>query len=438
MMYYFIRVESGWISYANTPAFWAPMIAVFVYWVIIFSFAGLYQHWFVRSRFDEFASVFKAVSVGSIILFFAIFIDDMMREAPIISRFIILVYWITMVLCVGTGRVIIRGVQRSLLEKGIGLRNSFIIGNGEKGMELLGFIDRFPQLGYKFSGFISPNVNYQGDQKVLGKMEDLPSLIKGFGISEILIALEPGEKSKVLDVIKYCSGTEVNLKIMPDTYEIVSGLAKTNQIYGVPLIEVMPEIMSPAATLTKRVIDIFGSVFILLLTLPLTLVSVILIKMTSKGPLLYSQERVGRNGKKFTIYKFRTMVENAEEYGPEWSGPSDPRITKFGRFLRKTHIDEIPQLYNVLKNEMSIVGPRPERPYFVEELKNQIPYYYKRLSIKPGITGWAQIKYEYDSSLDDVKSKLQFDFYYIENMSLTLDLKIILNTIIVVLLLKGR
>jgi exopolysaccharide biosynthesis polyprenyl glycosylphosphotransferase len=438
MMYYFIRVESGWISYANTPAFWAPMIAVFAYWVIIFSFAGLYQHWFVRSRFDEFASVFKAVSVGSIILFFAIFIDDMMREAPIISRFIILVYWITMVLCVGTGRVIIRGVQRSLLEKGIGLRNSFIIGNGEKGKELLGFIDKFPQLGYKFSGFISPNGHNPGDQKVLGKMEDLPSLIKGFGISEILIALEPDEKSKVLDVIKYCSGTEVNLKIMPDTYEIVSGLAKTNQIYGVPLIEVMPEIMSPAATLTKRVIDIFGSVFILLLTLPLTLVSVIFIKLTSKGPLLYSQERVGRNGKKFTIYKFRTMVENAEEYGPEWSGPSDPRITKFGRFLRKTHADEIPQLYNVLKNEMSIVGPRPERPYFVEELKSQIPYYYKRLYIKPGITGWAQIKYEYDSSLDDVKSKLQFDFYYIENMSLTLDLKIILNTIIVVLLLKGR
>lgn len=438
MLYYLIRVESGWISYANVPAFWAPMIAVFLYWVIIFSFAGLYQHWFVRSRFDEFASVFKAVSTGSIILFFAIFIDDMMREAPIISRFIILFYWILMVLCVGTGRVIIRGVQRSLLEKGIGLRNSFIIGNGEKGKELLGFIEKFPQLGYKFSGFISPNGSDTGDQKILGRMEELPSLIKGFGISEILIALEPDEKSKVLDVIKYCSGTEVNLKIMPDTYEIVSGLAKTNQIYGVPLIEVMPEIMSPAATLTKRVIDIFGSLFILLITLPLTLVSVILIKLTSKGPLLYSQERVGRNGKKFTIYKFRTMVENAEEYGPEWSGPDDPRITKFGKFLRKTHIDEIPQLYNVLKNEMSIVGPRPERPYFVEELKSKIPYYYKRLSIKPGITGWAQIKYEYDASLDDVKSKLQFDFYYIENMSLTLDLKIILNTIIVVLLLKGR
>lgn len=439
-LYYFIRVESGWISYANPPAFFAPMVAVYFYWIIIFSFAGLYQHWFVRSRFDEFASVFKAVSIGSLILFFAIFIDDIMRDAPIISRYIIIFYWVLMVFCVGTGRVIIRGVQRNLLQKGIGLRNSFIVGSGPKGSELLGFIEMFPQLGYKFSGFISTNGNHKAviDDNIIGKIQDLPSLIKGFGISEILIALDEDEKSKVMDVIKYCSGTDVNLKIMPDTYEIVSGLAKTNQIYGVPLIEVMPDMMSPAATLTKRIIDVVGSILIIILTLPLMLIFIPLIKLTSKGPLLYKQERVGKNGQHFTIYKFRTMIENAEEYGPEWSGPDDPRITKVGKILRKTHLDEVPQLVNVLKNEMSIVGPRPERPYFVEELKNMIPYYYKRLSIKPGITGWAQIKYKYDSSLDDVKSKLQFDFYYIENMSLTLDLKIILNTIIVVLLLKGR
>ncbi len=435
VLYYVTRVESGWIEYANPPAFLEPMVAMYLYWSIIFIFAGLYQHWFVRSRFDEFASVFKAVSIGSLILFFAILIDDMMSNAPVISRFIILIYWITMVFFVGLGRVIIRSVQRSLLQKGIGLRNSFIVGSGEKGKELLNIIRKFPQLGYKVEGFISPN-GPNGD--AIGVIEDLPSLIKGFGISEILIALEPDEKSKVLDVIRYCSGTEVNLKIMPDTYEIVSGLARTNQIYGVPLIEVMPEIMSPAATLTKRLIDIFISVFLLIILSPVLFISAILIKITSKGPVLYSQVRTGRNGKEFVMLKFRTMIENSEEYGPEWAGENDPRITKFGKFLRRTHLDEVPQLVNVFKNEMSIVGPRPERPFFVEELKSRIPYYYKRLSVKPGITGWAQIKYKYDASLDDVKNKLQFDFYYIENMSLTLDLKIILNTIIVVILLKGR
>lgn len=435
VIYYVTRVESGWIEYANPPAFLEPMVAMYLYWTIIFIFAGLYQHWFVRSRFDEFASVFKAVSIGSLIVFFAILVDDMMSDAPVISRFIILIYWITMVFFVGIGRVVIRSFQRNLLEKGIGLRNSFIVGSGPKGNELLGFIKKFPQLGYKVEGFISPDSK---GTEAIGVIEDLPSLIKGFGITEILIALEPDEKSKVLDVIRYCSGTDVHLKIMPDTYEIVSGLAKTNQIYGVPLIEVMPEIMSPAATLTKRLIDISVSVFLLVLLSPVLIFSALMIKLTSKGPVLYSQVRTGRNGNEFVMLKFRTMIENSEEYGPEWAGEDDPRITKFGKFLRRTHLDEVPQLINVLKNEMSIVGPRPERPFFVEELKNLIPYYYKRLSVKPGITGWAQIKYKYDASLDDVKDKLQFDFYYIENMSLTLDLKIILNTIIVVILLKGR
>ena len=226
--------------------------------------------------------------------------------------------------------------------------------------------------------------------------------------------------------------------IMPDMYEIVSGMARTNQIYGVPLIEVMPEIMPPGSKLFKRIVDIVLSGLILILYSPLLLISIILIKLTSKGPVFYKQERVGRNEKVFTMYKFRSMVQNAEEYGPEWAGEDDPRITGVGKILRKMYIDEIPQVINVLKNEMSIVGPRPERPYFVTKLKNEIPYYYKRLSVKPGITGWAQIKHKYDSSLEDVKEKLQYDFYYIENMSLKLDFKIMINTIIVVLLMKGH
>ena len=150
------------------------------------------------------------------------------------------------------------------------------------------------------------------------------------------------------------------------------------------------------------------------------------------------QITVGRKGKEFTIIKFRSMTPEAEEYGPEWSGESDPRITRIGRILRKTYIDEIPQMINVLKNEMSLIGPRPERPYFVEQLKKEMPYYYKRLSVKPGITGWAQIKHKYDTSLEDVKTKIQYDFYYIENMSLKLDFKIMINTIIVIILMKGH
>lgn len=437
VIYYYIRIETGWINYANPPSFLIPMIVVYFYWLIIFSFSGLYQYWFVRSRFDEFASVFRIVSIGAFILFFVIFIDDTIKDAPVVSRYVILIYWILMVLFVGFGRVLIRGFQRSLLQKGIGLRNSVIIGSGERAIELYDIIEKSPQLGLKFAGFVGTG-NNKNENDDIGNIHDLPNIVKDKNISEILIALEKNEKEKALDVIKYCSGLDVSMKIMPDTYEIVSGLVKTNQIYGVPLIEVMPELLSPAASLSKRIIDIFISIITLLFLSPLLIFICIIIKLTSKGPIIIKQKRVGKNGKLFTLYKFRSMIENAEEYGPEWAGEDDPRITNFGRFLRKTHIDEIPQMINVIKNQMSIVGPRPEREFFVNKLKKEIPYYYKRLSIKPGITGWAQIKYTYDSSLGDVKSKLQFDFYYIENMSLKLDFKILINTFIVILFMRGH
>lgn len=438
-IYYYIRVETGWIVYANPPEFLLPLIVIYFYWLIIFSFAGLYQHWFVRSRFDEFASVFKAASVGCFILFFVIFIDDFIRNAPIISRFLILIYWGLMIISVSTGRVIIRSVQRNLLEKGIGLRNTIIAGAGEKAANLKLMVEKYPQLGYKILGFVS--ISQSADDVIkanLGNLEDINTIIKINNVSEILIALEPYEKEKLIEVIKYCSDEKVNLKILPDMYEIVSGMAKTNQIYGVPLIEVMPDIMSPAGKLTKRIIDVLISVITLLILSPVFIFIAIIIKIDSRGPVLYKQVRVGKKGDEFVMYKFRSMNMNAEEYGPEWAGEHDARITSIGRIIRKTYLDEFPQMINVLKNEMSLIGPRPERPFFVQQLKKEIPYYYKRLSVKPGITGWGQIKHKYDSSLEDVKTKLQYDFYYIENMSLKLDFKIMINTIVVILLMKGH
>lgn len=429
-------MESGWIKYANPPSFLIPLIVVYVYWVIIFSFAGLYEHWFVRSRFDEFASVFKAVSFGCLILFFLIFIDDFMNNAPIISRFLILIYWIVMVTSVSTGRIIIRSIQRNLLQKGIGQRNTFIVGNGEKAYELRNMIDRFPQLGYRILGLISPDGD--NEKNSAGRLENIQKLIKENEVTEILIALETNEKEKLIDILRYCTEEKVNMKILPDMYEIVSGMAKTNQIYGVPLIEVMPDIMSVSGKLTKRILDVTISFFTLLFLSPVLIIVSVIIRIDSKGPVFYRQIRVGRKGKEFQMYKFRSMIATAEEYGPEWSGENDPRITRIGKVLRRTYIDEVPQMINVLKNEMSLIGPRPERPFFVEQLKKEIPYYYKRLTVKPGITGWAQIKHKYDSSLEDVKTKIQYDFYYIENMSLKLDFKIMINTIIVIFLMKGH
>ncbi|MFI5212311.1 MAG: sugar transferase, partial [Ignavibacteria bacterium] len=404
---------------------------------IIFAFAGLYQHWFARSRFDEFASVVKFVSLGCFILFFLIFLDDAMSDIKAISRYLIIIYWVLMIICVGAGRILIRSFQMNMLEKGIGLRNTVIIGTGARGIELENLLKKFPQLGYKNLGFVSLSLT-SGKVRSLGNIRDLERIINQKSISEVLVALEHPDKDKLFEIIRYCPPGKAKLKILPDTYEIVSGMARTNQIYGVPLIEVMPEIMPYGAKLFKRVLDVIISGFLLILVLPFMILAAILIKVSSIGPVFYKQSRVGRNGKVFNMYKFRSMFKDAEEYGPEWAGESDPRITWIGRIIRKVYLDEIPQLINVLKNEMSIVGPRPERPFFVEKLSLEIPYYYKRLTIKPGITGWAQIKHKYDASLDDVKEKLKYDFYYIENMSLKLDFKIMINTFLVVIFMKGH
>lgn len=342
-----------------------------------------------------------------------------------------------MITAVSIGRILIRSFQINLLEKGIGLRNSVIIGNGQRSKDLSSLISRYPQLGYKVVGNISLNKKNQ-PVNGFGDITQIKEIVEKNNISEVLIALETKEKEKLLEIIKYCPQNKVHLKIMPDTYEIVSGMVKTNQIYGVPLIEVMPGIMSHSAKLFKRIMDVFVSIMVLLVLSPLLAIISMLIVVTSKGGVFYKQTRIGKNSSSFTMYKFRSMIKNAEEYGPEWAGNKDPRITIVGRLLRKTYLDEVPQMINVLRNEMSLVGPRPERPHFVEMLQKEIPYYYKRLTVKPGITGWAQIKHKYDSSLDDVKLKLQYDFYYIENMSIKLDFKIIVNTIIVILMMKGH
>ena len=435
--YYYIRIESGWIPYANPTSFLIPLVVIYLYWIVVFSFSGLYQHWFIRSRFDEFSSVIKSVTIGCFVLFFVIFLDDAMTNSHVISRFLILIYWSLMIIMVGAGRILIRGFQMSLLEKGIGQRNTAVIGSGQRAKYLYNIVSKFPQLGYKILGFISLEKS-KDNEDVLGELRNISGIVKEREISEAIIALEQNEKEKLMEVLRFCSDLKINLKILPDTYEIVSGMVKTNQIYGVPLIEVMPGLMSYGAKLFKRIMDVAISSFLLMLFSPFLIISFLLIKITSKGGIFYKQTRVGKGGKLFTMYKLRTMYENAEEYGPEWAGENDPRITGIGRILRKTYFDELPQMFNVLKNEMTLVGPRPERPHFVEILKNEIPYYYKRLNLKPGITGWAQIKHKYDSSLDDVRVKLQYDFYYIENMSLKLDFKIIINTIIVVIFMKGH
>ncbi|HQJ46696.1 MAG TPA: sugar transferase, partial [Ignavibacteriaceae bacterium] len=422
LVYSYIRLQTGWFVLIIAPEFILPMLVIYFYWLIIFTFVGMYRTWFASSRFDEISTLFKASFFGVFLLFFLIFIDDYMHNVATATRILIFIYWGLFLLFVGSGRIIIRSVQRNLLIKGIGRRNGLIIGFNSKAKEVLDSVLTAPALGIDIKAFVAVNNENIGkdykDIKVENTTDQLVEIMNKYDVKEIIIALEKEDHDVLVDVITKTEGRGVNLKIVPDLYEILSGQARTSQIYGMPLIDIMPELMPEWEKKLKRLMDIFISFLILVLSSPITLLTAVAIKIDSKGPVFFKQERLGQNGKPFNVIKFRSMIQDAEKYtGPVWSKKDDPRVTRMGKFVRKVRIDEIPQMFNVLKGEMSLVGPRPERAYFVEKLSQEIPYYRRRLKVRPGVTGWAQIKHKYDESIEDVKIKLKYDLFYIENMS---------------------
>lgn len=442
--YYYFRIESGWVPYVLKPALFIPGFVIYGYWFLIFLFVGMYRTWFAASRFDEMTTLFKASFFGVFVLFVLIFADDSSApDASLKSRFLIFIYWGFFLLFVGGGRLFIRSLQKNLLIKGYGRKNALIVGFNSRANNLHDQIQHYKALGLDVAGYIATvpeNISKSyNNTKVLGCIDDLPELVDQYNIRDIIIALEKHQEDVVMDVIAKCDTKNVGIKIVADLYEIISGQARTTTIYGFPLIDIMPELMPEWEKKIKRIMDIVIALIILIITLPVTLIISILIKLDTPGPILFKQDRAGLNGKEFFMYKFRSMRADAEKYsGPVWSQKNDPRITRIGRFIRKVRIDEIPQMINILKGEMSLVGPRPERPYFVEKLSEEIPLYKKRLKVRPGVTGWAQVKHKYDETIEDVKTKLRYDLFYIENMSLRMDLKIIFRTVFVVLFGKGH
>lgn len=441
-LFFYLRVSSGWFELLTQPDIFIPLLVVYFYWIIIFTFVGMYRTWFAASRFDELSTLFKASFVGIFILFFLIMYDDYVHDVQSSSRFIIFIYWGFFLFFVSIGRLIIRAFQRRLLVKGIGRRNAVIVGFNQKSNSIHNTIDKYKVLGLDLKAYVAVREENVGkfykDIKVVDTVENVVQVVKDYNAKELIIALEKHEDDVMMNLIsKFDNG--VNLKIVPDLYEIISGQARTAQIYGFPLIDIMPQLMPEWEKKVKRIMDLIISFVIIVLTLPVTLGTAIAIKLNSKGPILYKQERSGLKGKVFNIYKFRSMYQDAEsKTGPIWSTKNDPRITSVGRFIRKVRIDEIPQMINIFKGEMSLVGPRPERPFFVEQLSKDIPLYKRRLTLRPGLTGWAQVKHKYDENVEDVKVKLRYDLFYIENISIRLDLKILFRTVFVVLFGKGH
>ncbi|HSP89043.1 MAG TPA: sugar transferase, partial [Ignavibacteriaceae bacterium] len=339
ILYFGLRVESGWFSLIITPEFLIPMLVVYFYWLIIFTFVGMYRTWFASSRFDELSTLFKASFVGIFILFSLIFLDDYLNKVSSPNRILIFIYWGMFLLLVGSGRLFVRSFQRKLLINGIGRKNVLIVGFNQKAKDVHDQLIQHRALGLDVKGYVSSNGYNQGDSykeiKIIGSVNNIENLIDEFSVQEIIIALEKDDHDLLIQLISKCDQKNVGIKIVPDLYEVLSGQAKTSQIYGLPLIDIMPELMPEWEKKLKRTFDIIISLLVIIFTFPICFIISIAIKIDSKGPVFFTQERCGQNGKTFTMIKFRSMVRDAEKIsGPVWSQKDDPRITDIGRLIR--------------------------------------------------------------------------------------------------------
>lgn len=445
-----VDIVMGWIAFSKVliPEIVATngisLIGVFIgintVLIALFYFNNRYKVDPTLSRFAEIENIFK-VTLGTIL--FVILFNELFELPVIVSSTVLLRYWITLAVTLSAGRLVIRQIQKSLLKKGYGAKNTIIVGVNERAKKVAEYLTN-RHLGYKVVGFVTPDPvqkssSEQLEQPILASVNELKQVIDNFQINEVIIAFERPNHNRLLDIITLANGSPVSLKIIPDMYEVVSGLAKTEQIHGLPLIQINPEIISRFEKFLKRFFDILSACIVIIPLMPFWFILALAIKINSRGPIFYWQDRIGMDGKQFKIVKFRSMFKDAETHtGPIWAAEDDPRITNVGYFMRRFRLDEVPQFLNVLSGQMSVVGPRPERPYFVQKLMEEFPFYYRRHKVRPGITGWAQIKRSYDTTIEDVRQKLKYDFFYIENISISLDLKIMFNTVAVMFSGKGQ
>jgi len=405
------------------------------FWWIVFAASGAYRlHW-DRSWGDELRLVAKPVTTGFVILFFATFL---ISPSASIGRWIIIFYYLTLIVLVFLSRGASRLLERRMARIGLLCRNAVIVGIGAAAQRLSDHLAANPALGYRILGFIDPlrgdDPRSVGEEEILGRASELEEILQDRPVDELLVTIASNFHDDILTLLLPAAVAGVRVKIVPDIFDAVAGHVHHTQIFGQPLMELLPERLSFWQKLVKTMIDYLLSVLVITAGLPVWLLTALVVRLDSRGPVFYRQERVGKGGEVFRVFKFRSMVQDAEKHsGPVWAGKNDSRITRVGHLLRRSRLDEIPQFLNVLAGDMSIVGPRPERPAFVDELRKIYPFYMKRLTIKPGITGWAQVKLEYDTDLESVADKLKYDFFYIENQSIFLDLEILARTLKVVI-----
>lgn len=408
-------------------------------WLLLYMFSGTYFDLYRKSRLDEINRTLISCILGSVLISLFIFADDNADYAYFIritGRYLFIHTATTLILRL----FLLNSVKNNLVEGRVGF-NTLIIGGNSKAISIYKKVADSPKvLGNIFKGFIYSNKEQSNGMSKylpqLGHLSELEKIIDDHEIEEVIVAVDSSEHHLLENILTRLSYRPVVVKIQPDLYDIISGSVKTSNVYDAVLIHIYPDLMPDWQRVCKRGIDILASLFALIVLSPVLLFAAIKVRLSSKGPIIYKQQRIGLFGKPFHILKFRSMVTDAEKNGPALSSDEDPRITPWGKFMRKWRIDELPQFVNILKGDMSLVGPRPERQYFIDRIIETHPHYKYLHKVKPGLTSWGMVQFGYAENINEMIDRMKYDLLYIENCSLVLDIKIMMYTLNV--LFQGR